>query len=201
MAALEAMTKELRHVFRERPEANQDITVLQARYMLALAEIVPNFMRRAGVGDDIAQRFVELGDAIRGRRFGITAAPVRAAKAGGGGLDGLTVWMLRADVVRGLECFLRAKAFKTQKDAAKNVAERHPTEFGRLKHNDGDNLASAILSWRTRINKRKVQYSDQILAFSRDFFAEREHFSSEEFFAEGERVLAQAAREAAEAAF
>jgi hypothetical protein len=201
MAALEAMTHDLRMIFRapEKPGVNR-VTVLQARYAAALANNVVRFLRDTGVGDDIAQRFAELAAAIHGLRLGIITDPVRPAEIDGRGPDGLTAWLLRGDVFLGLECFHRSGKFENLRKAAKAVAKRHRNEFDRLKRNPGDDLATSILSWRSRINQRKAPSSDKILAHNREFFAARGQLSPPEFMAEGEAVLAQAAREAAEAA-
>jgi hypothetical protein len=195
MAALEAMTRGLHFVFRtpEKPGVNH-VTAVQARYALALADNVAKFMRDAGVGDDIAQRFEELATAILGLRRGIVTDPVRAAEIGGRSSDGLTAWLLRADIVLGLECLIRSQKFNTLKKAAQHVAKRFPKEFDRLKRNPGDDLASSILSWRTRINKRKAPGGDNILAYQHRFFEDHGHLSHDEWIAEAERVLAEAAR-------
>jgi hypothetical protein len=101
MAALEAMTHDLHMIFRapEKPGANR-VTVLQARYATALANSVVRFLRDTGVGDDVAQRFAELAAAIHQLQYGIITDPVRPAKIDGRAPDGLTVGLLRADVVR-----------------------------------------------------------------------------------------------------
>jgi len=175
-----------------KPTADPVVT-MQARYTFALRDIA-KFLERSGV-EDIASRFVELADAINGLRKGTVAGPVRPAIAGGRGPDGHVPWGLRADVVIGLECFL--KSGKKQRRAAKSIADNYPV-FGRLKRNSGDNLATAIIAWRRQINERKAPASDERLACQREFFKECGDLPPDEMLALGERHLMQTAAKAAQ---
>jgi hypothetical protein len=185
------LANDLRFVFRVpvKPTAPPIVT-LQSQYMIALVSVA-KFLRRCGVGDDIARKFVELADAIGGLRNGVVTDPVRPAIAGGRGPDLHTIWALRADVCIALECFVRAG--QGRDDAAGEIAERYPV-FERLKRNARSSLKSSILSWRKHINKADVPDGDQILAHEREFLEARHSLPGEEIRAVGEDLLRQAAQ-------
>jgi hypothetical protein len=124
-----------------RPTADRIVT-LQSRYVVALVNVA-EFLKRSGVEDAIARKFVELADAIGGLRNGVVTDPVRPAIAGGRGPDVHTTWALRADVCIALECFVRAGRGRDK--AAEEIAKEYPV-FERLKRNAGATLKGSILS-------------------------------------------------------
>jgi hypothetical protein len=194
------LTDELRFLFRtlERSEDNH-VVVLQSRYVVALSEYVAPFLRRAGVGDDIADRFVELADAIGGLRLGIVTDPVCPATIDSRSLDSLTTWLLRGEVGIGLDCLIKSERIKTLKDAADHIAKKYP-QLSRLKRNRNDTLASAILSWRNSIREGKAPESDYLKEKSRTYFKKLGALSPEAMFGHAKEVLAETAKKTSETA-
>jgi hypothetical protein len=170
------------------------------------------FLGAAGASEDITLKIVGLADAIGQLQNGTVADVVRPTRGGGRGPDGIVAWSLRYDVFIGLECILRSGKTKTIEKAAKYIADnyypvfdrlkRNPkASFDRLKRNRKASLAKAILSWRRRINDGKVPEAEDMLAHQRSFFKQHGDSSPAEWFALGERLLAQAADRTTKAVF
>jgi hypothetical protein len=172
------------------------VIALQARYTLALANVA-KFLERNGCDKDVAGKFIELGAAIIELRHGTIADVLRPANVGGRGPDGLALWSRRAMVATAIEGILKSRKMNKQK-AAEYVAQKYPV-FDRLKHNPGDSLASAILSWRRYVKEGKVPASADIRAYQRRIL--ETDLPAAERFAQSERLLAEAAEETTKAAF
>jgi hypothetical protein len=197
MDDLAATTQTLRTVFfsptkSKAPDDADRIITLQSRHVVALGAIA-EFLRRSGGGEDIARRFLELADAISGLRKGIVADLVRPAIPFSRPPDGVVDWAYRHEVVIGLECIVRSGRKKTLKEAAKYISKKYPA-FERLKRNDKDNLASAILSWRANIRALKAPNSTEAMAHERNFFESLGNISANEMYARGEQCLTSIAK-------
>ena len=167
--------------------------------MVALVNVA-KFLSRSGVGEDVVQKFIELGGAISELRNGTVADVLLPTSFGSGrGPDGTVVWSLKADVVIGLECILRSRKMK-QQEAAKHIAKRYPA-FNRLKRNPRDSLAGSTLSWRRLVNEGKVPESEDIQTHQRKFFEQLGDRRPGEMFALGEQLLAEAADRVTKAVF
>jgi hypothetical protein len=197
MADLEALTVNLRIVFRAPERSGADhVVALQTRYVVALADNIAKFLRRSGVGNDVAERFDELAAAIDGLQRGIITDPVRPAAIGGRAPDGLTKSLLRGDVVLGLRCLEKSARMKTLKDAANYIAKNYP-EFNRLKRNSDDDLAGAILSWRASIRDGRTPELEEMRGVDDKYIERLGALSSDDMFAHGERRLMQTAKRTA----
>jgi hypothetical protein len=196
MRSLIRLRRNLRKTF---PKDNYDDTLtVQHSYVEGLDHLT-EFFDRVGMDEHISRKFTELAHAIWGLRNGTVARCVRPAKVGGQGPDGATAWLLRADVVIGLECILRSRKMKKQ-EAAEYIAKEYAI-FNRLKRGPGASLATSILSWRDRINSGKVPPGINLPDQS-EFFQQHngDDLSPIEMFGLGENVLRDAAKVTATAA-
>jgi hypothetical protein len=196
MRSLISLRRKLRKTF---PKDNYDDTLtVQHRYVEGLDHLT-EFFNRVGMDEHISGKFNELAHAIWGLRNGTVATCVRPAKVGGQGPDGATAWLLRADVVIGLECILRSRKMKKQ-EAAEYIAKEYAI-FNRLKRGPSASLPTSILSWRDRINSGKVSPGIELPDQSK-FFQQHngDDLSPTEMFGLGEEVLRNAAKVTATAA-
>jgi hypothetical protein len=189
---------------------DDDVIKLQSQFVVALGSVA-KFL--AGEGrKDLALKFIGLADAIGQLKNGIVADVVRPTPGVGRGPDGIVVWSLRHEVVKGLE-LIRGKMGTIEK-AAKYIADNYPgfdrlkrnpkASFDRLKRNRKASLAKAILSWRRRIYDGDVPEAEvDTLAHHRSFFEQygSENRSRAEMFALGKRLLDQAAERTTKAVF
>jgi hypothetical protein len=198
MANRAALMRGLRVLLR--PYRNR--VALQSQYVVALGAFT-KYLAAEGAKDE-ALKILGLADAIGQLKNGTVADVLRPTPAGGRSPDGIMVWSLRAEVDKGLECFLRSRKFKTQEKAAKYIADKYSVVFNRLKRTPKASLARSILSWRRRINEGDVpEEAEDVLAHRRDFFEQHggENRSPAEMFALGEELLAQAAERTTKSVF
>jgi hypothetical protein len=197
----EALLQNLGNIFPISEADQSDIVKLQSWYMLALNQVT-NFLVASGASADVVRGFIYLTDAIGQLRNGTIANVVCPVPANRQGPDGIVVWSLRAEVVKGLECILRSGKMKKLEDAAKHIAKKYPA-FDRLKRHPERSLKTSILSWRRRINDGMVPEAEDVLAHQRSFFEQRrgDNCSPAEMFALGERLLTQAAEHTTKAVF
>jgi hypothetical protein len=189
VADLAATMQRLRAILFEpaKPDAKADrIVRLQSRHVVAQA-LIAEFLTRWG-SDDVAQRLLELADAISGLRNGTVADLVRPSTPYSRPPDGIVPWSYRHEVVIGLECILRSKK-KTLKEAARYIAKKYPA-LERLKRNAKDNLEGAIRSWRANIRAGKTPIGEAALAHEHRFFEGLGKLSANEMFRRGEQCLA-----------
>jgi len=193
---LAATVQSLRGVFFSPAKSTTDeadrIIILQSRHVVALGAIA-RFLTRSGGAEDVGRRFLELADAISGLRNGTVADLVRPATRFSRPPDGVVPWAYRHEVVIGLECIVRSGRKKTLQEAAKYISKTYPA-LGRLKRNQKDDLASAILSWRANIRALKAPNSAEAIAHESAFFEDVGKLSADEMYARGEECLASIAK-------
>jgi hypothetical protein len=105
MAALETLTNKLCDSFGAKGDRTHN---MQDRYEKALTAVA-FFLDRSGIDEDIANRFIELASAIRNLRRGTVVDFLSPAVVSGRSPDPQEVWILRLEVILGLECILRSQ--------------------------------------------------------------------------------------------
>ena len=155
------LTDSLRRAFRTPDTDTKGVDaalMLQERYVIALRSIA-RFTKDTGIGNDVAERLMDLATAIFDLRDGIPSPLFYHPSRLGRSRDGSGMWGLRASAAVGMYCLMGADAQRDKKGDERAAADIALDYQGLscLVRDEGDSLLSSLLSWHNAFKNKKTK--------------------------------------------
>jgi hypothetical protein len=197
-----------REIFRAPYPADLDSIFCQQRQYIAALEQLALFCKRSGIGDDVAEKWAQLGIAFADLQTGNDPAIFQKKKSDGGRPpDRWNIWSVRTTAMLGLECYIAGNI--EPEPAAKRARKKFP-DLARLstrrarpnekwKRGAGHDLARLLLSWHTAYREKTIRNVAEQSAFDCNLALLEKQLacrSLAERIAVGDAMLGSAARRA-----